>query len=126
MTFDLHESATNRRARSPAVPLGGSTLNDRLDEDTKLLQPGVCTHTHPDDTDAQAVVVWGEHTRTRTCTHKQETGTGTGINTGGDQRFPIILYHNLWEERKRHQEHEDGNRSSVPCCQEERIWTREK
>ena len=30
----------------PAVPVGGSTGSDRLDEDTKLLQARVSSHTH--------------------------------------------------------------------------------
>lgn len=46
---------------SPAVPLSGSALDDRLDEDAQLLQTCVGAHSHPDDADSQAVVIW-KHT----------------------------------------------------------------
>lgn len=49
---------------SPAVPLGGSALDDGLHEDTQLLQAGVSAHPHPDDADPQAVVVWGGELKT--------------------------------------------------------------
>lgn len=49
-----------RVVSSPAIPLGSSTLDDGLHEDTQLLQAGVGAHPHPDDTDSQAVVIWRE------------------------------------------------------------------
>lgn len=43
---------------SPAIPLGGSALDDGLDKNAQLLQAGVGAYPHPDDTDPQAVVIW--------------------------------------------------------------------
>lgn len=80
-----------RKQISPAVSLSSSALDDGLHEDAQFLQACVSAYAHPDDADAQAVVIWAQIEHRVTECHGEVTSLRSCYNGSNPKWLFLIL-----------------------------------